>query len=212
MMRTISHIATGGVVAAALFAGGAQAAVLYSNGPYDGAIDGLAISYGYSVADAFTAIDGSAATDVAFVTWNSPGDTASTVDWEITSGNPLGGGAFDVLGSGTAATSATDIGLNGSGYDLQTNSFSVGSVTLTGGDYWLLLQNAYAANGDPVAWDVNNGPAAGWDSTLGAVNSETFTVSGDAVPEPTGWSLMLLGLGGLGAQLRSRRGAAAASL
>jgi hypothetical protein len=39
-----------------------------------------------------------------------------------------------------------------------------------------------------------------------SMNARTFTATGpDAVPEPATWSMMLLGLGGLGAMLRARR-------
>jgi hypothetical protein len=38
-----------------------------------------------------------------------------------------------------------------------------------------------------------------------------MSVQGVAVPEPTSWALMLLGFGGMGAMLRSRRRPVAAT-
>jgi PEP-CTERM motif len=209
-------------LAFSLAAGVATAGTLYDNGPINGQLEAFTINSGYAVADSFTAPAGAHVTGLSFVTWNTPGDTLTSVDWEITSGNPISGGPFTVLGSGTATSTATDIGGNSYSYDLQTNVIMFSPVTLSGGDYWFQLQNASIPNGDPIYWDENNGPSAAWQTGTGDISlsgdtnctdfctgSETFQVLGSAAPEPAAWALMLLGFGGVGAGLRSRRNALA---
>ena len=203
-----------------LLAGGVRADVLYDNGPYDGTTNAWTINYGYAVANAFTAPDGSTAEGVSLITWNSPGDTLVSVDWQISSGNPLSGDPFTVLGSGTAFSTATDIGLNGYSYDLQSNVFTFDPVLLTGGNYWLMLQNAYlGGSASLIFWDQNSGPSAAWESALGDVSlaSESNNCSGPCtasesfqiltnIPEPATMGLMLAGVLGT-ATIRRTRGA-----
>ncbi len=80
----------------------------------------------------------------------------------------------------------------------ETGSFH---VTLNGGTYWLNLQNAVVANGEPVFWDQNNRPSQASENTVGTIYSEAFSILGatsgsDSTPEAS--SLLLFGTGVLG--------------
>jgi hypothetical protein len=206
--------------AVALAAGSAGASTIYSNGPYDGTVLGFTINSGYSVADSFTG--SGVATGANFVSWNFTGDTPQSVDWEITSGNPLSGGGFTELGSGTATITPAFLLNNGQGFDLYSDTISFSGVTLAGGDYWFMLSDATDTGGNPMYWDDNNGPSSAWESDLGDLtnyssgfdpgsNSEAFSILGGGTPEPATWALMLAGFAGLGSALRLRRARTAAA-
>jgi len=199
---------------ASLAAGVANASVIYSNGAYNGTID--AFSYvgfaDFAVADSFTAAPGATANSVDFVTWLDPSATVTSVTWSLANGNPLNGGT--VFASGTVTPTDTFIATNEYGFDLENSSISIGSVPLTGGNYWLELSGGVASDGGNLFWDDNNGSSQAWQSALGSItdyngiagsNSEAFSITGTLVPEPTTWALMLVGFGGLGVALRSRR-------
>ncbi len=198
--------------AAALLAGSAGASTIYSNGPGNGNVIGWTINFGFSVADSFTGAG--VANGMTFETWDlGTNDTPSSVTWTITSGNPLSGGTFTTLGTGTASISAVSLGANTFGFDLFADTISFTGVTLTGGNYWIELSGAADGGGNPVYWDDNGGPSDAWENTLGDLslqpggigsNSETFSILG-TVPDPATWAMMLAGFAGLGAALRSRR-------
>ena len=204
--------------AVSMMAGAASAAPLYDNGPLNGNLDGFTISSGYSVADSFTALDGSTVSSVDFAAFLFPTDTMQTVDWTISSGNPFDGGT--TIASGTSATAGTFLFNDNYGYDIDNESFSVGAVTLTGGDYYLSLANVTTAQGNDSYWDENNGPSAAFQNGNGLTNyslanydipgttgSETFSINGtapavSAAPEPGTWALMFGGLAMIGGMLR----------
>jgi hypothetical protein len=206
-MKSLRSLALGTCAAAALFAGGASASVIYDNSTSTYDIDSRNIET-FSVADSFTAASGLNANGATFVTWNGGGGAMSTVDWEITSGNPINGDPFTVLGSGTASVTSSEIEVNGDGFQVWGDSISFSNVSLTGGNYFLLLTGASMVSGGTAYWDENDGLGTGWQSGVGEIGSETFQILGGAVsgtPEPATWALMLAGFAGLGAALRSRR-------
>jgi hypothetical protein len=220
-MFTILRHSAVAIAAAGLLASPswAAAAVLYDNGALngtlgaftiggDGGTDGVSNSFMLKAASTITGAD--------FGVWTYPGDTVSTVDWGITTtANSFDG--FLYGGTATVVSGATT--LNPSGWPIGVDSISTGPVKLAAGVvYYLVLQNAVVANGDPVYWDESDGPSAASSSVLGnlqgynrpnTTGSESFQIlgpsGGNQVPEPAAWSLILVGFAGLGATLRGAR-------
>src|SRR5271165_3865896 len=177
----------------------------YDNGPINGTTDAWTINFGYIVSDTFVA-DSGGVTGFEFGVWEFPGDTLSSVQWSITSGEN-GGTTF---GSGTASGSnLTDqfISTNSFGYDIDLITVTGLNVATTSGTtYWLNLQNAAVPSGDPVFWDENSGagckgqgcPSQASESAVGTIASEAFTINNGTAPVPEPSSIMLFGSGILG--------------
>lgn len=184
-----------------LAAAPASAGVLYDNGPVDGTVSAWTINFGFAVADSFDLSGDSTITGVNLALWAYPGDTPLTVDWAITT-DPLGPAVPG--GSGTANLINNVPSVGGFGYDVFQDSFAIPDLALGAGTYWLELQNAVVDSGNPLYWDINDGPSVAWENSIGNVanniepgtDSETFQImgtSGAATPEPG--SMLLLGAG-----------------
>ena len=181
----------------------ASADVLYANpGPANHNAGAYTLGYGYVTSNSFDLAQSSTLTGVTFDSWNDPGQVATSVDWAILDGSPQFGGS--TLLSGTGALSAVLTGDHPYGYDIYTYSFSLASLALSAGTYWLSLANAQGAYA--TYWEVSNGGSLAYHSSLGPIQSESFQILGGAgVPEPAGWALMLTGFLGAGGALRSNR-------
>ena len=154
-------------------AGPASAQTLYQNGKVNGQASGWTIDFGFAVADSFTLSGSSTLSGVEFGEWNFPGDTTSAVDWAIVTGTPFS--AETVVDSGTGASVGNSfLYSNGSGYDVNLSSFSLGNIPLGAGTYYLELQNAVVTNGDAGYWDINNGPSDAYENSIGDVNGYIF--------------------------------------
>jgi hypothetical protein len=194
------HIASLTVLCLALVSAPAlaQPAWTYDNGPINGTTDAWTINFGYVVSDTFVAggptCQGIYCGYFAFGVWEFPGDTLSSVQWSITSGENSG----TVYGSGVASGSNLIdrfISTNQYGYDIdQITVTGLNASTTNGTTYWLNLQNAAVPSGDPVYWDENSGkgcggsgcPSSASESAVGTIPSEAFTVQGGQFfPEPS---------------------------
>jgi hypothetical protein len=185
----------------ALFAGGAaKAGVLYTNGPISGNVGALFINHGVAVRDSFTLTGPSTITGVEFGAWVNQGAKPVSVDWGI-SATPT------FTDQATGALSSTFLFTNIFTLDVYKADFSIPDLTLAAGTYWLTLQNAVESDGGFLSWDQNSGSSQAFSSAAGGLTapSNSFTIFGSAVPEPATWAMMLLGVAGLGAALRSRR-------
>ena len=179
----------------------------YDNGPINGTTDAWTINFGYVVSNTFTGVG--YVDLLQFGVWEFPGDQLISVDWSITSAENGG----TLYGSGTASGSYLKdrfISTNQFGYDIDLISVFALNVQLDyGKTYWLNLDNAVVANGDPVFWDENSGvgcggtgggkncPSQASESAVGTIASEAFTINAIATtPEPS--SILLFGSGILG--------------
>jgi PEP-CTERM motif len=192
------------IAVSALASTAAQATQLYTNGPINGELDAMSINFGFATSNSFTLSTTAVVTGVDFGAWVFPGNNMSTVDWAITT-------ASDSFPDGpAAAVSGNLLFANAHGLDVYQDSFSITPTYLAAGNYYLVLQKAFVpSTGDSAYWDQNNGPSAAyWQPTseifftcapIGPpACSESFDITGSAVPEPSTWAMMLLGFAGLG--------------
>jgi hypothetical protein len=157
----------------------------YDNGPINGTTDAWTINFGYVVSDTYVSA-GAALTGFSFGVWEFSGDSMTSVQWSITSGENSG----TMYGSGTASGSAlTDkfISTNQYGYNIDLITVTGLNVPqVSGATYWLNLQNAAVPSGDPIFWDENSGkgcsgsgcPSSASESAVGTIPSEAFTLNG----------------------------------
>ncbi|MGO9547589.1 MAG: hypothetical protein ACLPPF_22705, partial [Rhodomicrobium sp.] len=137
MTQRIAVLTLLGLALAAVPAAAQVQRDIYNNGPVNGTTDAWTINFGYVVSDTFTFTDltGYFVDQFSFGVWEFPGDTMTSVDWSITSGENSG----TVFGSGTASVNngnLTDkfISTNQFGYNIDEITASHLSITgLTNG-------------------------------------------------------------------------------
>lgn len=183
----------------------AMAGDVYNDGPINGTVDAWTINFGFFVGDSFTVSGGTSTINgIQFGAWVEPGDTLQSVEVQIES-EPGGGTMYfdqmvNFTGSGCVA--------NQYGYDVCTETGLFNGPTLNNGTYWLILQNAVTAEGNPVYWDENSGigctsPGCPSQTVVeeGSIPAESFTVLGGpasgSTPEPG--SVLLFATGAVGA-------------
>jgi len=177
----------------------------YSDGPPNATLAAWPINFGFVTSDTFQ-WNGGPLTGVCFYAWLYPGDTLTTTEMSITSGENGGTSYFDETVSLTCQLSCTGylpIGPfngfappsrvcggsllsnpTGPGFNVYACTAQIGP-TVPSGTFWLNLQNATVPTGDPVYWDQNNGvgcsptsgcPSSASESAIGVIQPNSFVV------------------------------------
>lgn len=145
-----------------------SADILYDNGPISGTQEawqigrcpGITTVDICTTADSFNLSSRSTLTGVTLGLWVVSGDLPLSLDWSIWSGGPsVDTGGTELTSGAGASLDNTLLATNNFGFDIYRSTFSLGSVSLDAGTYWLDLTNAVESEGFlGVAWDQNNGP------------------------------------------------------
>ena len=126
---------------------------------------------------------------MSFGAWLFSGDTITSVEVSITSGENSGTSYFDQTVNFTQSSCVT----NEFGYNVCTETASFTGPTLNAGTYWVNLQNASVPSGDPAYWDENSGvgcqgqgcPSQASQNDVGSIPSESFTILGNPTTTTT---------------------------
>lgn len=183
----------------------AKADDVYNNGAINGTIDAWSINFGFIQSNSFTVSNGNGqVTGFAFGAWLFPGDVLTSAEVSFTAFELGGTTYFDQVLQFTQSDCVT----NSFNYVVCRETAVFNGPDLADGNYWVNIQNATVASGDPVYWDENEGQSFASSSDLGTMPSESFTVLGSGsgtgtTAEPS--AIMLLGTGVLGTALALKR-------
>ena len=152
--------------------------------------------------------------------YTAPGVTdIGSINWMVFAADGTAGmpGTLLATGKRSAITSLTVLSVDELGYyDLSLAKFSMPSLELGAGDYYIALQavttqfRVYLSAGDAVdggAQTRNGGDS--WTSGYQGYSSIAVSLYGienvaAVVPEPASWALMIVGFGMIGASMRRR--------
>ena len=155
---------------------------IYDNGPINGNTDAWTINFGFIVSDSFNVTyNGTVITGMSFGAWLFSGDTLTSVEVSITSGENSGTSYFDQTVTFTQGSCTS----NQYGYNVCSETGTFNGPTLNAGTYWVNLQNASVPSSDPVYWDENSGPSLASQNSVGSIPSEAFTILGNATTTTT---------------------------
>jgi hypothetical protein len=178
-------------------------AIVYDNGAINGTIDAYNIATDISdwiVSDSFTLSATTTLTGADVGLWVYPGDIPTSLTWSI------GTSFFDTsLGTGTGTPGNVYWGTGFDYYDIYDSTFSLPSISLAAGTYYLTLSGATAQD-NYLYWDETDGPSSA-EQNGNAIGSESFRLySGTTIPEPGTFAALGFGLASLaGLALRRRK-------
>jgi hypothetical protein len=184
----------------------ASASILYSSLP-DSDISSPNIYGDYSISAQFSLTDDSVLDSATVGLWMALNTPPSSLDWSIQSASN-GGVLFS--GIGAALTNDGPSPVRNGQYDLYYSTFTLPSIALDAGTYWLHLSNCGTTDADGCGWGINS--ASGSDvqfSSNGssAIGKVAFSVQGavaTTAPEPATWLMFVPALAGLATVIRRR--------
>jgi hypothetical protein len=149
--------------------------IIYDDGSINGSLSSIFINLAFATADSFTLSSSATLSGVKLGLWTPGTDNSPlTLDWSIWNAPGPGGVGGVILDSATDASLTNSFLFENSfdgGYGVYQSSFSLPSISLGAGTYWLELQNAVNTVGNSVSWDLNNGPADVWVNTSGFITA-----------------------------------------
>jgi PEP-CTERM motif len=206
----------------------ALATNLYNNGPTNGTSNAYFIDI-FRVSDSFTVSPNASIDGFDIAEWVPAGAIPLAFNWAIGTssfGSDIGSGVANNGGNATVTLLCTSGPFNGGscggglGYDVYQVDVTGLPSLQCGGSCWLTLTGATDNFGGRDAWDINSGPSLAYQNALGAVCSESFSITGTGTPSGGGGpsscgggastpepnSMMLFGSGilGLAGVLRRR--------
>lgn len=209
-MNKLIGLAAGAAIAAAV-ASSASAGIVYQSTPalngggsyWCSSCDSLGLG-SFQTLDPFTLGSSANITGVNVVTYNGQGYNG-LVPFTVgvySSDNPSSP-IFSQAVTTTLVSSGVDV--NGNGYDVVHADLS-GLSLKNGQQYWIAFYAPELGIGDSAG--QNNG-AVQWSAQSGIStpvgDNLEYALFGSGVPEPATWAMMLVGLFGLGALLRTQR-------
>jgi hypothetical protein len=183
----------------------AWSSTLYSDGPINGTSGGEFVCCGSETTDSFTIGAIADTTGVANIgLWTNFGDSPLLINWVISTA-PDGGGTVEASASGVSLTTVFNNNV-GTSFTVYDASFSLPSVILTAGTYYLELAGGTTALAGGLYWDENGGPStADVNGTAGISNSFEIDGTFSGVPEPATLGTLGAGLVFLSCLARRRK-------